>query len=168
MISVLIRAQAGQPVELLGLTLTALVPAVVHGLVGDAVVLAPKADEAIAHVADAAGVGLVADAGGADGWRQAASHARGRWLLLLEAGDRMEPGWIPEAEQALLAYSPRLARFRRRPASLPLRVAHAAADILAPRALTPGLLVSREVLTAPALAGRVRRLPIAIDAVGRA
>ncbi len=168
MITVLIRARAGQPVEHLGITLTSLVPAVVHGLVGDAIVMARQADEAISHVADAAGVAVVPDSGSAQGWRQAAAGARGRWLLLLEAGDRMEPGWIPEAEQALLAYSPRLARLRRRPASLADRIGQLVSETLAPRALTPGLLVARDELMAPALAGSVRRLPIAIEALGRA
>ena len=73
------------------MTLSALVPAVAAGLVGDAVVLAGEPDESITKVADAAGANLVVSG---EGWRAGVQAARRDWLLCLEDGDIPQEGWI--------------------------------------------------------------------------
>ena len=57
MITVLVRVTHGP--EALAATLSALVPAVAAGLIGDAVILADKQDDILEQVADAAGATLV-------------------------------------------------------------------------------------------------------------
>ena len=62
MITVLVRVTHGP--EALAATLSALVPAVAAGLVGDAVILADRQDDTLMKVADAAGATLVVANGG--------------------------------------------------------------------------------------------------------
>ena len=118
MITALIRTRHGP--EALAVTLSALVPAVTAGLVGDAVVLAEEQDEAIAQVAEAAGAVLVVAQG--DSWAEGARVARRDWLLCLDAGDVPQEGWIRVLDRFLGAGPPssESGRFRR-----PQGVAHA-------------------------------------------
>jgi len=102
MISVVVRAERG--VEALAATLRAIVPAVAEGLVGDAVVLDPASDDAVAAVADAVGATLVA---GPDvSWRRGAQAARREWILCLGAGDVPGEGWILALDQFFAASPP--------------------------------------------------------------
>ncbi|MGO4704697.1 glycosyltransferase family 2 protein [Microvirga sp. 2MCAF38] len=95
MISVLIRVRHGP--EALAVTLSALVPAVAAGLVGDAVILSDGPDDIIAAVVDAAGAELIVAA--KDPWRQGAQIARRDWLLCLDDGDVLAEGWINTLER---------------------------------------------------------------------
>ena len=103
MITVLVRVSSGP--EALAATLSALVPAVAAGLVGDAVILAHGQDETLAKVADAAGATLIVadDVSWADGaqaarreWRHVSDRLREK---LPRLSQRMD-----EAETDLLAY----------------------------------------------------------------
>ncbi|WP_099865233.1 glycosyl transferase [Pararhizobium haloflavum] len=105
MISVLIEARG--PAEPLALTLAGLVSGAVEGLVGDVVILSGGEDGAIAELADAAGCRLapLADL------RAAIESARCDWLLMLEPGARLLPGWIEGAGEHI-AHAGGPARFR--------------------------------------------------------
>jgi hypothetical protein len=86
----------------LAATLTALVEGVTAGLVGHAVVIAPDeaAESECLRLAEAMGADLVVATGSAEGdWRAAAEAARGEWLMLLEAGEMLEPGWPAALER---------------------------------------------------------------------
>lgn len=164
MISALVRVCEGQPVAKLGLTLSSLVPGVVHGLVGGAAVLGPPDDMPMRHVADAAGADYLSDGGGGAGWRQAAGHLRGRWVLLLAAGDRLDGDWAGWIERLLLIDPPLALRLRRRP----LTPSEWAATLveratIRPAALTPGLLIRRDLLLGEGTPrATVRRSPVLI------
>lgn len=108
MITVLIRASRGP--EALAVTLSALVPAVTAGLVGDAVILSSNRDDTIAKVADAAGATLVEGS-----WAQGARVARRDWLLCLDDGDIPQEGWIQALERfAAFGRPGQRGRFKRR------------------------------------------------------
>lgn len=101
-------------------TLALLVPAAVEGLVGDVAVLDLGSGDGSARIADAAGCRFHSD------WdlREVLASARGDWLLLLEAGARLQPGWIEDVLE-YVAFNSRpaqfsLARHYRRP--LPARL----------------------------------------------
>lgn len=108
MITVLVSAERG--VEALAVTLSALVPGVVDGLVGDAIVLAPRHDEALARVADTVGATLISVS--SDPFREGARHAKRDWLLCLAAGDAPVEGWI-RAVDRFIALSPPDRRYGR-------------------------------------------------------
>jgi hypothetical protein len=114
MITVLIRVKHGP--EALAVTLSALVPAVAAGLVGDAVILADRSDETVAKVADAAGATLVTATD--DSWKPGAQAARRDWLLCLDDGDIPQEGWIRALDRFVSLGHPErgMARMRRRPA----------------------------------------------------
>ncbi len=116
MITVLVRVTHGP--EALAATLSALVPAVAAGLVGDAVILAHAEDETLAKVADAAGASLIV----ADGvsWAEGAKAARREWLLCLDDGDIPQEGWIRVLDRFVTLAQPErgLARFRRQGAGM--------------------------------------------------
>ncbi|HEY8382954.1 MAG TPA: hypothetical protein VIL09_12475 [Microvirga sp.] len=162
MISVLVRVEHG--VEALAVTLSALVPAVADGLVGDAVVLVRRPDEAVARVADAVGAGMVTAEGGAwrdgDAWREGARRVRRDWVLCLADGDVPSEGWIRTLDR-FIALSPPERRFGRlaRP-SRPLRERLLA--LVRPRAVRPGDLVHRALLL-EGVASRPVRVPAAIE-----
>ena len=111
MITALIRIKHGP--EALAVTLSALVPAVAAGLVGDAVILADKEDETLAQVADAAGATLIVAQGVS--WHAGAQAARRDWLLCLDDGDIPQEGWIRVLERfvSLGGQERGLARLRR-------------------------------------------------------
>ena len=101
MISALILAERGG--EALGLTLASLVPAVVAGLVGDAVLITPRQDPSVEAIADGVGASLVTLPQGTDPWCGGAAAARRDWLLCLEDGDVLADGWIRPLERFLAA-----------------------------------------------------------------
>lgn len=154
MITVLVRVTDGP--EALAATLSALVPAVAAGLVGDAVILAREPDEIVATVADAAGASLVVAQDLS--WAEGARIARRDWLLCLDAGDIPQEGWIRVLDRFVALATPERgrARFRRHgagPAGF-LRRMVARSSILA------GDLVHRRVL----LNGVKARGPVRLSA----
>ena len=98
MLTALIIADASS--EDLAVTLGALVPAVVDGLLGDAVVVATHHDPAVTRIAEVAGASLVVTSGG-DPWLMGAAAARRDWLLCLEAGDVPGDGWLRATDRFL-------------------------------------------------------------------
>jgi hypothetical protein len=104
MVSVIIESR--NEGEALALTLAALVPGALEGVIGDVVVLADAIDEETRLVADAAGCTRVTK-----GVAEAIAATRSDWLLLLEPGARPTGNWI-EAIGAHVANETRPARFR--------------------------------------------------------
>jgi hypothetical protein len=100
--------------EALAVTLSALVPAVAAGLVGDAVILSERQDDALAAVADAAGATLIVAEDSS--WRAGVGAARRDWLLCLDDGDIPQEGWIRVVDRFVSLAGPRqsMARLRRR------------------------------------------------------
>ena len=98
MISVVIPTlNAGQT---LGPSLAALVPAVVEGLVQEAIIADGGSSDETLAIADAAGARVVNATRGRGSQLQAgASAARGDWLLFLHADTLLESGWEIEAEK---------------------------------------------------------------------
>ncbi|HUU65790.1 MAG TPA: TIGR04283 family arsenosugar biosynthesis glycosyltransferase [Methyloceanibacter sp.] len=80
-------------------TLSALVPALVHGVVQDAIIADGGSTDDTCAIADAAGTHLVeAPRGRGTQLDAGAALARGDWLLFLHADTVLEPGWAEEAE----------------------------------------------------------------------
>ena len=140
MISAVVRVEHG--VEALAATLSALVPGVADGLVGDAVVLAATRDGPVADVADALGAKLIA---GADrSWAMGAQAARRDWILCLADGDVPIDGWIRTLDR-FIAASPAdrgFGRLARRPAAPAERLFR----LVGSRDVRAGDLVRRDLL----------------------
>jgi glycosyltransferase involved in cell wall biosynthesis len=86
-------------------TLGALVPAAVDGLVRQVIIADGGSTDATLEIADDAGAVLV------DGGLAAAcATAREAWLLVLDAGTRLEPGWEPLAHAHIMQSSSRAGR----------------------------------------------------------
>jgi len=101
-------------------TLASLVPALVHGVVQDAIVADGGSTDDTCAIADAAGTHLVqAPRGRGTQLDAGAALARGDWLLFLHADTVMEPGWAEEAE----AFMERVESGRRPPAAAYFRFA---------------------------------------------
>jgi glycosyltransferase involved in cell wall biosynthesis len=154
MITVLIRVTHGA--EALAATLSALVPAVAAGLVGDAVILADRQDDTLAKVADAVGATLVVAERGS--WTAGARVARRDWLLCLDDGDIPQEGWIRVLDRFVALSGPEqgLARMRRRQAG----VARALTNLFADVKVRAGDLVHRRVLMNEVRA----RMPVRLSA----
>jgi hypothetical protein len=134
----------------LAFTLAGLVPAVAEGLLSHAVVLAPAVHPDIERIADATGASLVVAA--ADAWPVAAKAARGGWVLLLDAGETLDDGWIMAVERHLMTQNPPDLQ----PAHLPLRGRFGAVStwidrVRRGRRIGPGLLAPRAAVVAGAL-----------------
>jgi len=110
MITVLVRVTHGP--EALAATLSALVPAVAEGLVGDAVILSDRQDDTLAMVADAAGATLIVAKD--DAWMEGAKAARRDWLLCLDDGDIPQEGWIRVLDRFVALSRPDQTRARMR------------------------------------------------------
>jgi|SRR3712207_6325076 hypothetical protein len=144
MITALICVNQGP--EALAVTLSALVPAVAAGLVGDAVVLSQRRDDAVAAVADAMGATLiVADDAS---WRAGAEAARRDWLLCLEDGDVPQEGWIRVLDRFVAVSKPErgLARLRRQRAGMLKVTLDAVKGLVGRTSVRAGDLVHRRVL----------------------
>ena len=115
MISAIVATHESE--RMLVLTLSALVPAVAAGLLGDVVVADAASRDATAEVAELAGCRFISSSEplGAR-LKAAAAQTRSPWLLFLRAGTVPEPGWIAAAEHfihtANAADTPRAAAFR--------------------------------------------------------
>jgi rSAM/selenodomain-associated transferase 2 len=104
----------------LGQTLAALVPAVVDGVVQEAIIVDGGSTDETAAIAEAAGTRLIRSQRGRGAQLQAgAAAARGDWLLFLHADTVLEPGWAEEAE----SFMERVATGRRAPAAFAFRFA---------------------------------------------
>jgi rSAM/selenodomain-associated transferase 2 len=80
-------------------TLGALVPAVVEGIVQEAIVVDGGSTDETRTIAEAAGTHLIeAPPGRGSQLEAGASKARGDWLLFLHADTVLEPGWAEEAQ----------------------------------------------------------------------
>jgi hypothetical protein len=158
MITGLVLVERGA--EAVATSLGSLVPAVVEGLIGDAVVIAHKADPRVTDVAEIAGAALVVAPAGADPWRAGARMARREWALCLADGHVPEDGWIRSVERFLTAAIRQghpLGRF-----SAPASAAALRGSLerwTGTRTVRPGDLVHRAWLDAETRA-RVRPLPI--------
>jgi len=160
MITALIRTRHGP--EALAVTLSALVPAVTAGLVGDAVILAEGQDEAIARVAEAAGAVLVMAQG--DPWTVGARAARHDWLLCLDAGDVPQEGWIRVLERFVGASVPAGASGRlRRPRGMKQAVIGFLSALARRRTVEAGDLVHRSRLTGSVRFPAPVRLPASVE-----
>jgi rSAM/selenodomain-associated transferase 2 len=83
----------------LGPTLAALVPAVVDGLVREAIVVDGGSSDETCLIADAAGAELIiAQRGRGTQLDAGAAAARGDWLLFLHADTVLEPSWAEETK----------------------------------------------------------------------
>ncbi|WAJ29773.1 glycosyl transferase family 2 [Antarcticirhabdus aurantiaca] len=78
----------------LAMTLAALVPGAVDGILRDVTLFDRDMDEATRRVADHAGVSVEHPAA----FHEAIARAKGTWLLLLEPGARPIEGWIEACE----------------------------------------------------------------------
>lgn len=147
MISVLIRVP-GDAAAPLGLTLESLIPGVVRGLVGDAVVLcAPDAHE-VAKVADAVGATIVERAPDVAGWAHAAARARGHLVLMMDAGDVLAEPWITVVERHLVSAPGAAACLPRVGEGMAGRVRAWLLALVRPRAPGPGILAPRQAVAA--------------------
>jgi hypothetical protein len=144
MITVLIRVNHGP--EALVMTLSALVPAVAAGLVGDAVILASAQDDQLSAVADAAGATLVMAPEGS--WRKGSQVARREWLLCLNDGDIPQEGWIRVLDRFIAQGHPdrHLGRLRRRKAGLVQRAFDLLGNVSGSSSIRVGDLVHRRIL----------------------
>ena len=154
MITVLVRVTHGP--EALAATLSALVPAVAAGLVGDAVILTDEQDDILTKVADAAGATLVTAQRGS--WIEGAKAARRDWLLCLDDGDIPQEGWIRVLDRFVALSKPDrgLARMRRQRAGM----INALVNLFAPSSVRGGDLVHRRVLMNEVKA----RMPVRLSA----
>ena len=80
-------------------TLAALVPAVVDGIVQEAILVDGGSTDETRAIAEAAGTHLIEAPPGRGTQLDAGAHqARGDWLLFLHADSVLEPGWAEEAK----------------------------------------------------------------------
>jgi rSAM/selenodomain-associated transferase 2 len=97
MISVIIPTLNAE--RTLAATLTALVQAVVDGVVQEAILVDGGSTDETCIIAEAAGTHLIGAPRGRGGQLDAgAAQARGNWLLFLHADTVLEPGWADEAQ----------------------------------------------------------------------
>jgi rSAM/selenodomain-associated transferase 2 len=80
-------------------SLAALVPAVVDGIVQEAILVDGGSTDETCAIAEAAGIHLIdARRGRGSQLEAGANQARGDWLLFLHADTVLEPGWAEEAQ----------------------------------------------------------------------
>jgi rSAM/selenodomain-associated transferase 2 len=100
--------------------LSALVPAVVEGIVQEAIIVDGGSTDETRAIAEAAGTHLIeAPRGRGSQLEAGASQARGDWLLFLHADTVLEPGWAEEAQ----SFMERVERGRRDQAAASFRFA---------------------------------------------
>jgi hypothetical protein len=136
---------AARTAERLAVSLASLIPAVIEGLVSDAIIRDTAQNTAICDVADQAGAKLLSASPA-----EAIAVARGSWLLLLEPGARLEPGWAGPARRFIESGVGNTAHLSLAGQGLLARL------FARPRALRRGLLISRPA--AVAIAGTAQSL----------
>ena len=115
MLSVIIQAEGAEgPIVA---TLAALVPGAAAGVICEVLLVDRTGASAVERVADVAGCRFLAFEGSrAAALAAAARQARSPWLMFLDAGAVLEPGWIEETTQFIQRISgserPRAAIFR--------------------------------------------------------
>ena len=115
MLSVIIQAEGAEgPIVA---TLAALVPGAAAGVICEVLLVDRTGASAVERVADVAGCRFLAfDGSRAAALAAAARQARSPWLMFLDAGAVLEPGWIEETTQFIQRISgserPRAAIFR--------------------------------------------------------
>ena len=139
---------AGEAPGPLVATFRALMPGVLAGIVSDVAVVAPE-PEPLAEICDGAGARLVQR--GEDALRE----GRGNWVVILEAGARLQEGWPDAVLGHVLAGSGPAAFEAPRPASLWRRLFGAVG-----RPLRAGFLVERETALAIIRTTSLERLPV--------
>jgi hypothetical protein len=92
-------------------TLACLAPAVIGGLVREALVVDVAAPDAVRAMSDEAGATLIAADNEAAGLAAAGSAARGTWLLILPSGVRLEARWEPAVRRHIERYPSHAAWF---------------------------------------------------------
>jgi rSAM/selenodomain-associated transferase 2 len=96
MISVVIPSLNAE--DVLGPTLSALVPGAVEGLIREAILADGGSTDATAEIAEAAGMEIVrVERGRGSQLRGGADTAKGPWLLFLHADTVLETGWVEQA-----------------------------------------------------------------------
>ena len=101
-------------------TLSALVPAVVDGIVQEAIISDGGSTDDTYAIADAAGTHVVqAPRGRGPQLEAGAAAAKGDWLLFLHADTVLEPGWVNE----VTSFIERIETGRRKPAAAYFRFA---------------------------------------------
>ncbi|WP_151986624.1 glycosyl transferase family 2 [Rhizobium sp. EC-SD404] len=100
--------EAAQDDEALAMTLAMLVPGAVEGVISDVTIIDRGMNEASRTVADAAGCRIMPSSD----MHAALIGARSDWLMMIEPGARLLPGWI-ERLSSHLGYDGRPARFKR-------------------------------------------------------
>jgi hypothetical protein len=160
MVTCLVLVQRGA--EALAATLSALVPAVVAGLVADAVVIGRQPEAGVAKVADTLGASLVEPALGANPWAAGAAVARQPWVLLLEDGDAPVEGWAGAVERFLALADATSGAALLRSGGIAGSVRTEARLFLGVRRPCAGLLLRKRLLTPAGLQARVR--PVRLNA----
>jgi hypothetical protein len=158
MITALICVRQGP--EALAVTLSALIPAVTAGLVGDAVILSERQDDTLAAVADAAGATLIVAEDAS--WQAGAAAARRDWLLCLDDGDIPQEGWIRVLDRfvSLSRPEPGMARLGRKRAGLLATGLDWMGRLAGSSSVRAGDLVHRRVL----IEGMKARRPVRLSA----
>ena len=115
MLSVIIQAEGAEGPTVA--TLAALVPGAAAGVICEVLLVDRTGASAVERVADVAGCRFLAFEGSrAAALAAAARQARSPWLMFLDAGAVLEPGWIEETTQFIQRISgserPRAAIFR--------------------------------------------------------
>jgi hypothetical protein len=140
----------GSPEEA-AVTLAALVPAVVEGLLGDAVVIARQPDPALATIAEIAGASLVVAPANTDPWQAGGRLARRDWLLCLQSGDVPGEGWMRAVDRFLSGAAREgrpLGRFSRTGLGASAALSRLAEGTAGTRTVRAGDLVRRDWLAA--------------------
>ena len=143
-------------------TLGVLVSGVAGGLIGDAVIVAGRASDAVAAVAEATGAILVVHAGGSP-FTAGAALARRDWILCLEAGDVPAEGWIRTLDRFVGTARPEtgLGRLHRPAAGWRTRLVGWVETLTGARRARPGDVVRREALrSGPVFASRLKVRPL--------
>ena len=127
----------GPSAERLARTLSAMVPAVVSGVLQDAFVVNRDESANVDRIADAAGTESLA----ASELNRAFVEARADWLLCMEPGARLSGDWVDVVSDILAEMGGRATtpmRFREKPAGFSIRQLFSR-----PRALRYGLIIHK-------------------------
>jgi hypothetical protein len=154
--------------ESLATTLSALVPAVVEGLMGDAVVIVRHPDAAVAGISEVAGASLALAPADADPWGAGTRLARRDWLLCLQSGDVPGEGWMRAVDRFLVGAGRGdhpLGRFARRDFG-PTALLRLAERVAGTRTVRAGDLVRRDWLARNGARVRPVRIAARIEREG--